>query len=160
VCASGVMGNFVVVFDPREPALRLYCFAADGQLADRARVPLPYPCAIHDFALTPRHAVFYLSPHLLDVAALRAGRTTLGALYWQPDRGSRLLLVARDGGAATEVPIGRGYCLHLVNAFEAAGRLTADVIEFDQPVYGEYLVPDLFTTVGPGRPVRYVVDVA
>ena len=41
-------------------------------LADPARIPLPYPCAIHDFALTPRHAVFYLSPHLLDVAALRA----------------------------------------------------------------------------------------
>src|SRR5207245_9841739 len=96
--ATGEIVNFGVWFDPREPALHLYCSAANGQLADRARVPLPYPCAIHDFALTPRHAVFYLSPHLLDVAALRAGRTTLGALYWQPDRGSRLLLVARESG--------------------------------------------------------------
>src|SRR5262249_57436045 len=78
--ATGEMLNFGVWFDPREPSLHLYRFAAEAQLADRERVPLPYPCAIHDFAVTPRHAVFYLSPHLLDVAALRAGRTTLGAL--------------------------------------------------------------------------------
>ncbi|HTK78157.1 MAG TPA: carotenoid oxygenase family protein [Gemmataceae bacterium] len=158
--ATGEMLNFGIWFDPREPALHLYRFAGDGQLASRTRAPLPYACAIHDFALTPRHAVFYLSPHVLDVAELRAGRTTLEALSWEPDRGSRLLLVARDGGAATEVPIGRRYCLHVINAFEASGRLTADVIEFDRPVYDEYLVPDLFSTVSPGRPVRYVVDVA
>jgi carotenoid cleavage dioxygenase-like enzyme len=159
--AVGEMVNFGVWFDPDKPALYLYRFAADGRLADRARVPLPYPCAVHDFALTARHAVFHLSPHLLDVAALRAlGRTTLEALSWQPDRGSRLLLVRRDSGSATEISVGRGYCLHLINAFEAAGRLTADLIEFDRPVYDQYLVPDLFADVAPGRPVRYVVDVA
>jgi carotenoid cleavage dioxygenase-like enzyme len=156
----GGLVNFGVWFDPARPVLVLYQFAADGRLADRTRVPLPYPCSVHDFALTPRHAVFFLSPHLLDAAALRAGQTTLEALSWQPDRGSRLLLVDRTAGAATEVSVGRGYCLHLVNAFEAAGRLTADVIEFDRPVYGEYLVPDLFAGVSPGRPVRYVVDAA
>ena len=153
------MVNFGVSFAPSEPALHLYRFTAEGRLADRTRVPLPYPCSVHDFALTPRHAVFHLNPYLLDVAALRTGRTTLESLSWQPDRGSRLLLVVRDTGVATEIPVGHGYCLHLVNAFEAAGRLTADLIEFDRPVYDQYLLPDLFADVSPGRPVRYVVDV-
>jgi carotenoid cleavage dioxygenase-like enzyme len=105
--------------------------------------------------------VFYLSPYLLRFALLRQeGRTTLDALAWEPQRGSRLLLVERETGTeAATVPVGRGYCLHLVNAFEDRAALTVDVLEFERPVYDQYRVPGLFTDVSEGRPVRYVVDV-
>jgi all-trans-8'-apo-beta-carotenal 15,15'-oxygenase len=159
--ATGEMFNFGVSFAAAEPCLHLYRFAAGGELVYRKRLPLPFPCAVHDFALSPSYAVFYLSPYLLNFHALRAeGRTTMDALSWEPERGSRLLLVARDTGAAATVPVGRRYCLHLINAFEDHGRLTVDVLEFERPVYDQYQeLPDLFTTVGEGGPVRFVVDV-
>jgi all-trans-8'-apo-beta-carotenal 15,15'-oxygenase len=158
---SGEMFNFGISFSPTEPCLHLYRFTAAGELVYRSRLPLPYPCAVHDFALSPRYAVFYLSPYLLHFALLRQeGRTTLDALAWEPERGSRLLLVERETGTAVAtVPVGNGYCLHLVNAFEDRAGLTVDVLEFERPVYDQYRVPDLFASVSEGRPVRYVVDV-
>ena len=50
--------------------------------------------------------------------------------------------------------------LELINAFEADGRLVVDALELDRPVYDQYqVIPDLFTEVGGGQPVRYIVDV-
>ena len=34
-----------------------------------------------------------------------------------------------------------------------------DVLEFERPVYDQYLLPHLFPDVSAGRPVRLVVDV-
>jgi len=64
-----------------------------------------------------------------------------------------------DGEAVASVPVGNRYVLHGINAFEEGDRLTVDVVELDRPVYDQYEpVPDLFPDVGPGRPVRLVVD--
>jgi carotenoid cleavage dioxygenase-like enzyme len=72
-----------------------------------------------------------------------------------------LLLVAREtGDEVATIPIGRRYCLHLLNCFETDHGLTIDVVEYDRPVYDQYQVlPDLFTTVSEAQPVRFVVDV-
>jgi len=57
------------------------------------------------------------------------------------------------------VPLGQGYSLHTVNAFEEEGRLVFDLLELDEPVYPDYeVIPDIFMRVRPGRPVRYVID--
>jgi carotenoid cleavage dioxygenase-like enzyme len=56
------------------------------------------------------------------------------------------------------VPVGERYCLHTINAFEDGETLTVDIVELDRPVYDQYEpIPDLFMTVGPGRPVRLTV---
>ena len=130
-------------------------------LCYRRRVPLPYPCSVHDFSLTPRYVVFYLSPYLLDLTGLlREGRTTLECLRWQPERGSRLLIV--DGATGEEVAtvaVGGRYCLHLINAYEDGPRLVVDAIEYERPLYDQYQpLPYLFTDVSPGWPARLVVD--
>jgi carotenoid cleavage dioxygenase-like enzyme len=161
--ASGELVNFGVSFSAARPALNLYTFASGGQLKARHRVALPYAGSMHDFLLTPRYAVFYLSPLLLDMEALaRDGRTLLEALSWQPERGSLVLVVARDSGElVATVPVGARHCLHGINAHEAGGRLIADFLELDRPVYDQYQeIPDLFTDVAPGRPVRLVIDLA
>ena len=116
---------------------------------------------MHDFSLSPRYAVFYLSPYVLDMPVLiQEGRTLQEALRWEPERGSQLLIVWRDSGAeAATIPVGQRYCLHLINCFEADQRLMVDVIEYDRPLYDQYqVVPDLFTAVSAGQPVRFVVD--
>ena len=159
--ATGEMFNFGVAFSATQPRLNVYRFDAQAQLHYRKRLQLDYPCSVHDFSLSPSYAVFYLSPYILDMEALiREGRTLMDALRWEPERGSRLLIVSRDSGEETAtIPIGQRYCLHLINCFEADNRLMVDVIEYDRPLYDQYqVVPDLFTEVSAGQPVRCVVD--
>jgi all-trans-8'-apo-beta-carotenal 15,15'-oxygenase len=159
---TGEMFNFGVSFSAAEPCLHLYRFGKQGDLLYRKRLRLPYPCSVHDFSLSPRYAVFYLSPYLLHFDMLRQeGRTTMDSLAWEPERGSRLLVVARETGEeVATVPIGPRYCLHLINASEDRERLTVDVLEFERPIYDQYQeLPDLFANVCEGMPVRFVVDV-
>ena len=160
---AGQMVNFGVSFAAERPTLNLYTFRGDGELLSRRRSPLPYPASIHDFGLTPRFAVFYVNPYLLDMAPLMSGgATVLDCLSWRPELGSSLLVVARaTGEEVARVPVGEGYCLHHVNAYEEGDRLVVDVLELEEPVYPDYRpIPDLFVDVAPAHPVRYVVDLA
>jgi carotenoid cleavage dioxygenase-like enzyme len=116
---------------------------------------------VHDFALSPRCAAFYLAPYLLDVAALlEQGSTVLDSLSWRPELGTRLRVVARDDGRTiVDLPLGERYCLHHVNAFEDGDRLVLDLLELEEPVYRDYQgLPELFVGVAPTHPVRLSVD--
>lgn len=156
---TGEMFNFGVWFS-QSPKLYFYCFEREA-LRYRTAIPLPYPCSVHDFALSEHYAIFYLSPYLLDVQNfLERGFTVMDSLRWEPERGSRLLVLdRRNGNLAASVPVGQRYCLHLINSFEQESRLTVDLLEFDAPIYGHYQpVPDLFFDVGQGGPVRLSLD--
>lgn len=162
--ASGELVNFGISFSASQPLLHLYRFDAAGALRDRRRFPLDAPCSLHDFGLSARYAVFYVNPYLLDTRAMiEDGATVMDALSWQPERGSRLLVVDLESGiVVASVPIGERYCLHHVHCHEdATGRLVVDVLELEEPVYEDYQVlPDLFTAVAPAHPVRLIVDLA
>lgn len=158
---TGEMFNFGVSFAANRPTLNVYRFDPEGELVYRKRVPLPFPCSLHDFGLSTRYAIFYAHPHLLDMAGLATGdATVMDCLSWEPERGSLLLVVDRESGEEVcRVPVGRGYCLHQVNAYEEGGRLVVDVVELEEPAYPDYqVVPDLFVDVRPAHPVRFVVD--
>ena len=159
---TGELFNFGVSFSPTRPRLDVYRFDAPARLLYRKRSQLEYPCSVHDCSLSPNYVVFYLSPYLLNMEALRHdGLTLMDALSWEPERGSRLLLVAREtGDEIASIPIGQRYCLHLLNCFETDNCLIVDVVEYDRPVYDQYQVlPNLFTEVSEAQPVRFVVDV-
>ena len=157
---TGELFNFGISYAAGAPQLNLYRFGGEGELVYRRRLPLPYPCSVHDFALSRRYVVFYLSPYLMDVEGMmRGGRCVLDSLLWEPERGSSLLIADRETGeAVASVPVGEGYSLHAINAFEQGDRLVFDVLELDRPVYDQYKVPDLFPDVSEGRPVRFAVD--
>jgi all-trans-8'-apo-beta-carotenal 15,15'-oxygenase len=159
--ATGELFNFGVAFAATEPYLNFYRFDAGARLIFRKRLPLDYPGSMHDFGLSQNYAVFYLSPYLLDMQAfIRDGRTLLDSLRWEPERGSRLLIVSRETGElVTQVHIGSRYCLHFINCFEDKGRLHVDVLELEHPIYDQYRqIPDLFTDICEGWPARFVID--
>lgn len=158
---TGELFNFGIAFSATQPRLNVYRFDAHAQLLYRKRLSLAYPCSVHDCSLSPNYLVLYLSPYILDTAAmLHDGLTLMEALRWEPERGSQLLLVRRDtGDAFATIPLGQGYCLHMLNSFERDHCLSIDVIEYERPVYDQYqVIPDLFTEVSAAQPVRFVID--
>jgi len=152
----------VAVIDINSTELNLYRFGAAGQLIYRKRLPLDVARSIHDFGLSQSYVIFYLSPYILNMESLVHGETLMDALRWEPERGSCLLIVSRETGEQSAVVlVGNRYCLHFINCFEHEGRLMVDVLELDHPIYDQYqLVPDLFTGVCKGRPVRFEINVA
>jgi carotenoid cleavage dioxygenase-like enzyme len=159
---TGELFNFGISFSATQPNLNLFRFTAEGGLVYRKRVPLEEPRSLHDFCFAGRHMAFYFAPFRLDMEAFAGeGRTLLESLRWEPEKGSRLLVVRReDGEPVASVPVGSRYVLHGINAFEDGDRLIVDVLELDRPVYDQYDIPDLFPDVAPGRPARLVVDLA
>lgn len=166
---TGEMVNFGVSFSARRPMLQIYRFAPTGELVLRRRHALDAPRSVHDFALSERYAVFYLSPYVFDMEAfMEEGATLIDGLAWRPELGSRIRVFDREtGDEVADVPIGSKYCLHLVNAFEPprrgqpipGGRLVVDVIELEEPVYPDYHpLSELFRDVEPGQPVRRILD--
>ncbi len=143
---SGEMFNFGIFFSTQIPKLYFYCFGPEG-LRYRKGVALEYPCSMHDFALSKNYAIFYVSPYLLDIRCLlREESTLMDSLSWEPERGSRLLILSRSNGdLKASIPIGNRYCLHLINAFEQENTLIVDLLEFDEPIYGQYQpLPNMF----------------
>ena len=160
---TGELFNFGVAFSATEPLLNVYRFDVSGALVYRRRLPLDYPCSLHDFGLSQSFAIFYLSPYLLNMNSfVLEGRSLMDSLEWEPERGSRLLVVSRETGAPiTSAVIGSRHCLHFINCFEANNQLNIDVLELERPIYDQYqTIPDLFTDVCEGQPVRYVFDCA
>lgn len=160
---SGEMVNFGVSFAADRPVLHLFHFARAGDLTARLRVELPHPYSMHDFSLTRRFAVFVLSPYLLDVAPMFAsGATVADCLHWRPELGTRLALVDRASGElAASIPIGEGYCLHQVNAYDDGETLIVDLLELEEPVYPDYDgLPEPFVRVRPAHIVRLCVEPA
>lgn len=157
----GEMLNFGIFFAPDQPLLVYYRFDAAGTLACRSRVSIDLPCSLHDFAVSDRYAIFYLSPYVLDTTGLtERGLATIDSLSWQPECGSNLLILCRQTGTEiVRIPIDGHYCLHTINAFEQNDRLIIDLIEFERPIYDQYQdLRDLFVDVPFGQPVRFEVD--
>jgi all-trans-8'-apo-beta-carotenal 15,15'-oxygenase len=160
---TGEMFNFGVSFSPQQPIINLFRFAADGGLTYRRRHALPYPSSIHDFAISGRYVAVWVSPLVVRMdVLLQPGRTLMDAMTWEPERGSFILIMARDtGDLVATLEAGRRHCLHLVNAFDRGRELVLDVIEFEKPLYPEYqVIPHLFTDTFRGGPVRLVLDPA
>jgi len=158
--ATGTMFNFGIFFSNQSPRLYFYCFGQEG-MRYRKSAPLQYACSVHDFSISERYAVFYLSPYLLDIKSfLQDGKSVMDSLHWKPELGSRLLVLDRSTGEeVASVSIGNRYCLHLINSFERNDRLYVDLLEFDEPIYRQYEpVPSLFQSVSQGGPVRLVID--
>ena len=110
---TGEMFNFGVSFAPGRPELNVFGFDAAGAQRFRSRLRLHGACAIHDFALSPSFAAFYVSPYVLDMARIQQrrlghGRAHVAAGARQPPscsyRGRRASWCARFRSGAVLPP--------------------------------------------------------
>ena len=115
-----------------EPYLTWSVISADGSTL-RAATPVEEedrPVMIHDMALTERFVVLVLAPFFFDIpGALQGG----SPLSWEPDRGTRIALVPRDGSPVSWFHEEPFWMWHTANAHESGGRVVLDYVQWTLP---------------------------
>lgn len=115
------------------PYLTWSVVGADGRTL---RTPTPVhgldaPMMIHDMALTEKYVVLFVNPLVFDLAAVMTGGALLS---WQPERGTRIALIPRDGAAIRWIDTEPFWVWHFANAFDNPdGSVTVDYVEHSYP---------------------------
>jgi carotenoid cleavage dioxygenase-like enzyme len=105
---------------------------SSGRVVRRDDFEAPFSSMVHDFLVTEAHALFPILPLTGSLPRAMAG----GPAYaWEPDRGSHVGVMQREAGVETlrwfeTEPC---YVFHPMNAWEAGGRILADVMEYETP---------------------------
>jgi carotenoid cleavage dioxygenase-like enzyme len=157
--------------DPRTGEMVVFCYhltppfltwaviRPDGTACPPAPVEgVDRPSLIHDMALTAHYLVLVVAPLFFDLGRALAGGSLLS---WEPDHGTRVALIPRDGGPVRWCADDTFWTWHTANAHEvddpAAGSpVVLDYVEWDAPAG---LVPG-HPTPGGGRLARARIDPA
>ncbi len=135
-----VTGELVVFrYDVEQPYLTWAVVAADGTMAqpERAVDGADHSCMIHDFAITEQHLVLVVSPAVFDIEAMLSGGAMLS---WQPDLGTRIAVIRRDGTGPTRwIETDAFWVWHFANAHEAGDHIE---LSFPRWTLPGFLVPD------------------
>ncbi len=132
----------------------------DGKVRRTVDIPLPGMSMIHDMSLTQRYAVVYDMPVTVDLDRAFAGDSF--PFGWNPDYGSRLGLLPREGDAAdivwVEAPL--GYVFHPMNAYDVEGGVDDGKVVIDVCVYDRMFMNDLRGPFGDcfARLERWTLD--
>lgn len=137
--------------------LTVHTVAPTGELVRSTAVELPAMVMMHDFAVTERHVVFLDAPAVFDLGRWLSG----GALAaWEPERGTRLGVMPRDGdGADTrwfEIPT--SWVAHFLNAYDDGDRVVVDGCRMDRLNF--MMDPDDPPTGAEGVLTRFTIDLA
>ncbi|RPE27931.1 carotenoid oxygenase family protein [Kitasatospora cineracea] len=122
---TGEMAVFCYALEP--PYLTWSVIGPDGTVS-RGPTPLAgvdEPLMIHDMAVTARYLVLVLAPAFFDLDAAMVGGSFLA---WRPERGTRVVLVPRDGTAPVWTHDDAFWMWHSVNAYDDGPQPQAPVI--------------------------------
>jgi len=158
---TGELFNFGVLFG-KQHRLMLYRVSPEGAMAQPRTHDLPRFSFIHDFQLTRRYLVFLIPDADFDVPRTLLGLATLaGSLRLRPERALQILLIPRDGGAATTLEAGNGFVFHIAHGYDRDdGRVVLEVCRYrEYPAFDR--LEALFAPDGPAGIAhleRIVVD--
>ncbi|RAK60439.1 carotenoid oxygenase [Phenylobacterium hankyongense] len=104
---------------------------ATGQVVRRDDFQAPFASMVHDFMVTENHVLF---PVLPLTGSLERAMRGLPPFAWEPEKGSFVGVMRRDADVSTIRWFNTGACyvFHPMNAWEADGKLYADVMRYDQ----------------------------
>lgn len=111
----------------------LYRRDATGRTSIVTTQPMPFPTVVHDFALTPTKAVIVASPAVvprLPVGLLLRSRGLLDYLRWEPQLGTRILVIDRANGETRSFATGPFLCSHTANAFDDGDDVVVDLCAY------------------------------
>ncbi|MDH3211351.1 MAG: carotenoid oxygenase family protein [Myxococcales bacterium] len=123
-------------YDALPPYLVYRAADADGKLVRNEEITVPFPSMVHDFITTPEHVIFPIFPATLRVERAARGESVLG---WEPDLGTHVGVMPRDGGNEDVVWFETDPCFafHAMNAHTDGRRVVAEMAQYARvPVGG------------------------
>jgi len=101
----------------------------EGMTTRLDRFEAPFASMVHDFMVTRGHVMFPILPLTLS---LERAMTGLPPVAWEPGKGARVGVIARDQRIETMRWFATDACyvFHVMNAWEEGSRLFADVMEY------------------------------
>lgn len=113
--------------------LVVYEIDADGQLRRWKLLEVNAPAMLHDFVVTERYLVFLLPPLSFDMAALKGGRSMVGAMRWQGEQGNRVLVLDKaDLSLRAQLQMPAELVFHFGNAWDdGQGVIRLDYVHSD-----------------------------
>ncbi len=124
--ASGEMLMFRYAVTP--PYLVLRTVDTVGALVHETPIDTAAPFMVHDFAFTPQYVVFFLCPAVFDAEGPKRGKPLLS---WQPERGTRIAVLRRDGTPGVRwIEAAPFFVYHFLNAYDSAeGEISIDYVQ-------------------------------
>ena len=118
----------------------------NGAWRKLGEVPVDRIAYLHSFALTERYAVIVEGPFMLRPSDLLvADKPLLEKYRWEPDRGTRFIVIDRARGR--HVATLRGdpfFTFHVINAHDNGSRLTIDLAAYeDSSIFDAMYLPRL-----------------
>ncbi len=123
-------------YSPFPPYLVYYAADAAGRLVRTVPVDAPFASMAHDFVTTDRHVIFPVFPAVFDMSRAERGEP---ALTWEPDRGTHVGVMPRDGDGDDVVWIETDPCFvfHPMNAHSDGNRVISEVARYPVvPLFG------------------------
>jgi carotenoid cleavage dioxygenase-like enzyme len=118
-------------------------YGVDGSLRRRqiASVAAREPAYMHSFGMSERYLVLTEQPLVVNPLSLAlSGKPFIDNYRWEPDRGTRFLVIDRNDGRLRGLYEGDPFfCFHHANAFDRDGELVVDVVAFEDPSIIEML---------------------
>ena len=142
---AGLVVNIAQAFGAKSECILYQHGAGDLRRRVLSRWPAREQPYVHSFGLTPRRAV--LIGHPLTVrpsTMLWSEKPYIEHFRWRPERGTRLVLLDRDGGAPRIAETDACFVFHVANAFEERDATVVDVLAYpDQRIVDELRVENL-----------------
>ncbi|MEZ0363226.1 carotenoid oxygenase family protein [Mycobacterium sp. pUA109] len=110
--------------------LRLYETDANGVTRYLRAVPLPGMGVVHDMALTPRYAIFVVSPLRINPMALTGYQSYWESMKFKHGEPSYVVLAPRDGGPVRVVETDPFYHWHFTNAYDDGADVVVELPRF------------------------------
>ncbi|WP_067824754.1 carotenoid oxygenase family protein [Nocardia inohanensis] len=128
---TGDMYNFGLDLLPT-PRIRTYRVDPAGRLHRLATIPMLDLPWNHDFALTARYLVFVLDPILPNIPKIAlATHSFIDSLDFQRAKGTRFLLVPKNGGRPRIVEHEALLHIHVTNAYDDGDDVVVELVHLD-----------------------------
>jgi carotenoid cleavage dioxygenase len=116
-------------YSPFPPFLQYHVADRDGRLVRSEPIDVAWPSMMHDFAITRDRVVFILCPLVFSFENMRERG---GAFSWEPERGTRLGVMPRNGGSADVrwFDTDPCYVFHPMNAYDDGDAVVLDVARY------------------------------
>ena len=124
---NGEMLGFT--YDAMPPYLIYHQISASGELLRSVEIDTPFPSMVHDFITTREHVIFPIFPATLRPERIAKGESPLG---WEPDLGTHIGVMPRDGGKDDVVWFQTDPCyvFHPMNAHTDGRHIVAELAQY------------------------------